>query len=59
MRYVTTNDGCRLQYQTQGRAEPLVLLHGWSQCAAMFKHQLAGLSDHYRVIALDLRGHGE
>jgi non-heme chloroperoxidase len=59
MPHVTTNDGYKLQYQERGAGEPLVLLHGWSQSAAMFKHQLADLSDHYRVIALDLRGHGE
>jgi len=59
MPHVTTNDGCRLQYQEHGQGEPLVLLHGWSQSAAMFKHQLAGLSDSYHVITIDLRGHGE
>ncbi len=38
MPYVTTNDGYKLQYQEQGQGEPLVLIHGWSQSAAMFKH---------------------
>ena len=50
MAHVTTNDGYRLQYQERGSGRPLVLLHGWSQSAAMFKHQLDGLSDRYRVI---------
>lgn len=59
MPHVTTNDGYRLQYQEQGQGEPLVLIHGWSQSAAMFKHQLAGLSDSFRVITIDLRGHGD
>lgn len=59
MPHVTTNDGYRLQYQERGQGAPLVLLHGWSQSAAMFKHQLAGLGERYRVIALDMRGHGE
>lgn len=36
----------------------MVMIPGWSQAAAQFKHQLAGLSERYRVIALDMRGHG-
>ena len=35
------------------------MIPGWSQTAEQFKHQLAGLSDRYRVIAVDMRGHGE
>ena len=42
-----------------GSGAPLLLIPGWSQTAAMFRHQLDGLSDRYRVMALDLRGHGE
>ena len=59
MPHVTTNDGVRLHYEEAGSGDPLVLIHGWSQSAAMFKHQLDGLGDRHRVIALDLRGHGE
>ena len=39
-------------------ATPLVLVHGLSTTGAVFEHQLAELSRRYRVIALDLRGHG-
>ena len=35
------------------------MIPGWSQSAALFKYQLEGLSDRYRVIAVDVRGHGE
>ena len=35
------------------------MIPGWSQSAALFKYQLEGLSDRYRVIAVDMRGHGE
>jgi pimeloyl-ACP methyl ester carboxylesterase len=59
MGIVTTNDGVRLHYAEAGSGRPLVMIPGWSQSAAQFKHQLAGLSDRYRVIALDMRGHGE
>ncbi len=59
MAHVTTNDGVKLVYQEAGQGTPLVMVPGWSQSAALFKHQLEGLSDRYRVIAVDMRGHGE
>jgi len=57
--YFTTNDGVRIHYMEAGSGKLLVMIPGWSQTAAQFKHQLDGLSDRYRVIALDMRGHGE
>lgn len=54
----TTSDGVQLHYLEAGSGKPLVMIPGWSQSAAEFKHQLAGLSDRYRVIAIDMRGHG-
>src|SRR5262245_13786081 len=53
------NDGARIHFMEAGSGKPLVMIPGWSQTAAQFKHQLQGLSDRYRVIALDMRGHGE
>jgi non-heme chloroperoxidase len=55
----TTSDGVRLHYIEAGSGRPLVLIPGWSQSAAQFKYQIAGLSDKYRVIAIDMRGHGD
>lgn len=40
-------------------APPLVMIPGWSQSAAEFKHQIDDLSRDHRVIAVDMRGHGE
>ena len=57
--FFTTNDGYRLHYLEAGTGKPLVMIPGWSQTAAQFKHQIEGLSDRYRVIAIDMRGHGE
>jgi pimeloyl-ACP methyl ester carboxylesterase len=56
---VKTNDGYTLRYDEAGSGKPLVCIPGWSQTAAQFKHQVSGLSDGYRVIAVDMRGHGE
>ncbi|WP_444920542.1 alpha/beta fold hydrolase [Microbulbifer sp. CnH-101-G] len=55
----TTSDGVRLSFLSAGAGPTLLILHGWSQGAALFKYQLSGLSDRYRVIALDMRGHGQ
>jgi non-heme chloroperoxidase len=56
---VTLKDKTQLHYIEQGRGQPLVLIPGWSQTAAMYDAQLNGLSSRYRVIAVDMRGHGE
>lgn len=57
--YFTTNDGVRLHYLEAGDGTPLVWLPGWTQPARGFSGQLAALSDSYRCLALDFRGHGE
>jgi pimeloyl-ACP methyl ester carboxylesterase len=56
---VTTSDGVTLSYLEAGSGPVILMIPGWSQTAEQFKYQLAGLSDRYRVIALDLRGHGD
>lgn len=53
-----TSDGARISYVDDGVGEVLILLHGWSQSAAMFRHQIAEFSRTRRVIAPDFRGHG-
>ena len=54
-----TSDGVQLSYIRQGSGRPIVLIHGWSQCAEEFKHQIGPLSTRYDVIAVDQRSHGE
>lgn len=55
---IKTSDNITLRYVEAGGGPPLVMLHGWSQSAALFKHQLEAFAERYRVIALDMRGHG-
>lgn len=52
------SDGTPLRFRRQGSGPPLILVHGWSQSAAMFRHQLDALSDAFTVIVPDVRGHG-
>ncbi|MBW4641122.1 MAG: alpha/beta hydrolase [Gloeocapsa sp. UFS-A4-WI-NPMV-4B04] len=48
-----------MSYISAGEGKPLVMLHGWSQSAEQFKYQIPAFAEHYRVIAVDLRGHSE
>lgn len=54
-----TSDGVELSWLESGDGPALLMLPGWSQSAAMFKEQFAGLSDRFDCLALDHRGHGE
>ncbi len=55
------SNGVKLHYLTAGKGEPVVLIHGFSASAAV-NWVLPGvfndLAAHYRVIAIDNRGHG-
>jgi pimeloyl-ACP methyl ester carboxylesterase len=57
--FFTTSDGVRIHYIEAGAGEPLVMLPGWSQSAAMFAFQIAFFSRTHRVLAVDPRGHGD
>lgn len=46
-------------YIEKGEGEALILLHGNSGSLETFSPQIDEFSQHYRVIALDTRGHGE
>ena len=49
----------QLHYTETGTGEPLVFLHGNGEDGSYFVHQTAFFSKHYRVIAVDTRGHGK
>ncbi len=52
------NDGCQLHYEEYGHGAPVVLVHGLGSSTRDWEYQLPELAKHYRVIALDVRGHG-
>ena len=43
----------------QGKNFPLILLHGNGEDCSYFEHQMNPFAEHFRVIALDTRGHGK
>lgn len=57
MRYFTALDGARIAYSDEGEGRPLVLLHGLMANSGFFERQRE-LADAFRVISVDLRGHG-
>lgn len=46
-------------YIEQGTGFPLILLHGNGEDCAYFARQMDPFSEHFHVIALDTRGHGQ
>jgi len=58
MKELRLADGRLLAYREAGGGPPLVLVHGWSMSSAVFAEALENLSDRFRILAPDLRGHG-
>jgi len=56
----TSPDGIRIAYEAHGEGTPaLVFVHGWSCDRSYWSAQLGPFSRKYRVVAVDLAGHGE
>ena len=53
-----THDGCQLHYEDYGHGTPLLLVHGLGSSTLDWESQIPVLSPLYRVIVIDLRGHG-
>jgi pimeloyl-ACP methyl ester carboxylesterase len=53
-------DGLTIAYDVRGRGDmALVFLHGWCGDRDSWKHQLDAFAGDYRVVAIDMGGHGE
>lgn len=52
-------NGVTINYSDQGQGLPLVFIHAFPLSKAMWQPQVDPLSASYRIITLDLRGHGE
>jgi pimeloyl-ACP methyl ester carboxylesterase len=55
---IDVGNGAYLYYEERGSGPVLLLVHGMWGSSRFFRKQLEGLSANYRVIAVDLRGHG-
>lgn len=54
-----TNDGVRIFYEASGDGPAVLLSHGYSATSEMWRGQVDALSERYRVIVWDMRGHGQ
>ena len=54
-----TRNGVDLHYEAEGSGPAILLTHGFGASSRMWEGQVAALRDRYRVIAWDMRGHGE
>ena len=52
-------NGISIYYETYGKGEPLLLLHGNSSSIKIFDKQIPELARHFKVIAVDTRGQGK
>lgn len=58
------SNGVMIRYVTEGKGEPIILIHGWMSDSSMWGRDLFGNTklkgaDGFMVIALDCRGHGK
>ena len=53
-----TIEGLKIYYEDTGKGTPLLLIHGFTGTCSMWKAFIPEFSKRYRVIAIDLPGHG-
>jgi non-heme chloroperoxidase len=56
--YLKTEDGANLYYEVHGDGQPIVLVHGWICSSKFWQKNVPRLAEGFRVVTLDLRGHG-
>jgi pimeloyl-ACP methyl ester carboxylesterase len=52
-------NGINLYYEDHGAGFPVVLMHGFASTSQMWRGQIDALTPRYRLITLDMRGHGD
>ena len=56
--YLETGDGAKIYYQDQGEGQPILLVHGWLCSSRFWQKNVPELANEFRVVTVDLRGHG-
>ncbi len=61
---VFDSNGVKIRYVTEGKGEPVVLIHGWMADSSMWGQDQSGNTklsgaEGFQLIALDCRGHGK
>ena len=53
------NDGVRIHYVSAGEGPLVVFIHGFPDFWYSWRHQMEGLRDRFRVVAIDQRGYNQ
>jgi len=56
--YLETKDGAKIYYEDHGKGQPILLVHGWACSSRFWQRNVPELAKQFRVVTLDLRGHG-
>lgn len=51
------SNGVKIHYATMGSGPLVVMIHGFPDFWYSWRHQMEGLADHFRVVAIDQRGY--
>lgn len=57
-KYLETKDGAKIYYEDHGTGQPIVLVHGWLCSSRFWQRNVPELASQFRVVTIDLRGHG-
>ena len=52
-------NGINIAFSDEGQGQPIVFLHAFPLNRSMWDPQVEGLKSQFRIITIDLRGHGE
>jgi non-heme chloroperoxidase len=58
MPHLTAPDGATIHYTSSGSGRPLLMVHGLAANSLFFEPAVEPLAREYRVVRMDLRGHG-
>ena len=56
--YLETKDGAKIYFEDHGEGQPILLVHGWLCSSRFWQKNVPELAKEFRVITIDLRGHG-
>ncbi len=56
--YLETRDGAKIYYEDRGEGQPLLFVHGWLCSSKFWQRNVPELANAFRVVTVDLRGHG-
>lgn len=56
--YLETEDGAKIFFEDHGEGQPILLIHGWLCSSRFWQKNVPELAKEFRVVTVDLRGHG-